>query len=68
MLKDPLIEFSFTMDKDLMYKHNVPYDRVREVCLLHDVVRTLNSPLMMLERSMSTVDLRDALIFTSRMP
>ena len=56
------------MDKDLMYKHNVPYDRVREVCLLHDVVRTLNSPLMMLERSMSTVDLRDALIFTSRMP
>lgn len=28
----------FCMDKDLMYKHNVPYDGVQEVCLLHDVV------------------------------
>ena len=28
----------FCMDKDLMYKHNVPYDGVQEVCLLHDVI------------------------------
>ena len=28
----------FCIDKDLMYKYNVPYDGVQEVCLLHDVV------------------------------
>lgn len=26
------------MDKDIMYKYNVPFDGVQEVCLLHDVV------------------------------
>ncbi len=28
----------FCMDEDLMYKHNIPYNGVQEVCLLHDVV------------------------------
>ena len=28
----------FCVDVDLMYKHNVPFDGVQEVCLLHDVV------------------------------
>ena len=26
------------MDKDIMYRNNVPFDGVQEVCLLHDVV------------------------------
>ena len=26
------------MDKDIMYRYNVPFDGVQEVCLLHDVV------------------------------
>ena len=26
------------IDTDLMYKHNIPYDGVQEVCLLHDVI------------------------------
>lgn len=28
----------FCIDKDLMYEHNVPFDGVQEVCLLHDVI------------------------------
>lgn len=26
------------MDKDIMYRNNVPFDGVQEVCLLHDVI------------------------------
>lgn len=28
----------FCIDKDLMYRHGIPFDGVQEVCLLHDVV------------------------------
>ena len=32
----------FNIDKDMMYHHNIPYDGVQEVCLLHDVIEDTN--------------------------